>query len=257
MLFRLLTFALAAAFAAAPEDALAPARKTALFNGKNLDGWYTWLRENRYQDPKQVFSVVNGAIRISGEEWGGIATRQPYRDYHLVVEWRWGGKTWGNRERRTRDSGILIHCVGEDGAASGTWMESIESQIIEGGTGDIILVGGKGRPSLTATVREQGREVYWDKNGAPVTRTSGRIDWWGRSPEWKDEIGFRGPNDVEKPTGQWNRQEIYAQGDKLRYVLNGKTVNQAYNLSHRAGKIMIQSEGAEIFVHKVEIEPAR
>ncbi|MFB3825361.1 MAG: DUF1080 domain-containing protein [Bryobacteraceae bacterium] len=257
MLFRLLTLVFAAALAAAPQDAFAPTRKTALFNGKNLDGWYTWLRENRYQDPKQVFSVVNGAIRISGEEWGGLATRRAYRDYHLTVEWRWGSKTWGNRERRARDSGILIHCVGEDGAASGVWMESIESQIIEGGTGDIILVGGKGRPSLTAAVREQGREIYWDRNGAPVTRNSGRIDWWGRSPEWKDEIGFRGLQDVEKPHGQWNRQEIYARGDKLKYVLNGKVVNEAYNLSHRAGKIMIQSEGAEIFVRKVEIKPAR
>lgn len=234
-----------------------PQSDVQLFNGQDLQGWYTWLRESRYQDPKKVFTVENGNIRISGEEWGGIATRQSYRDYHLVVEWRWGSKTWGNRASKARDSGILVHATGEDGAVGGIWLESIESQIIEGGTGDIILVAGRNRPSLTATVREQAGELYWDRNGAPVRRDSGRINWWGRSPEWKDEIGFRGPQDVEKPVGQWNRQEIYAQGDTLTCVLNGKVVNHAYALSHREGKIQIQSEGAEIFIRKVEIRPIR
>ncbi len=255
MFFRLLSLSLVVAFAAVPQDAVAPARKIALFNGRNLDGWYTWLRENKYADPKQVFSVRDGQIRISGEEWGGLTTKQSYRDYHLVVEWRWGTKTWGAREKRARDSGILVHAVGEDGAYSGTWLESIEAQVIEGGAGDIILVGGKNRPSLTATVRQQRKEIYWDRAGQPVTRDSGRINWWGRSPEWKDELGFRGPQDVEKPTGKWNRQEIVAAGDKLAIVLNGKLVNRGYNLSHRAGKIQIQSEAAEIFIRRVELRP--
>jgi len=257
MTFRLLSLALAAALAALPQAAIAPDRKIALFNGKSLDGWYTWLKENRYNDPKQVFTVRDGQIRISGEEWGGLTTRQAFRDYHLTVEWRWGDKTWGAREKRARDSGILIHGVGEDGAYSGTWLESIESQIIEGGSGDIILVGARTRPRMTTTVREQGKEIYWDKNGKLVTRDSGRIDWWGRSPEWQDVLGFRGPQDVEKPAGEWNRQEIFADGDRLAFVLNGKLVNQGYNLSHRAGKIQIQSEGAGILIRRVEIEPIR
>jgi hypothetical protein len=171
------------------------------------------------------------------------------------VEWRWGSKTWGNRENKSRDSGILIHGVGEDGAASGVWLESFESQVIEGGSGDMLMVAGKNRPTVTARVREQGRELYWDKNGTPVSGITRRIDWWGRSPEWKDEVGYRGPRDVENRTGEWNRQEIYADGDKLTFLINGKLVNQAYNLSHRSGKIQIQSEGAEIFIRKVELRP--
>jgi hypothetical protein len=147
--------------------------------------------------------------------------------------------------------------VGEDGAAGKTWLESIESQIIEGGTGDIILVAGRNRPSLTTTVREEGKELYWDKSGKPVTRDSGRIDWWGRSREWKDQLGFRGADDVEHPAGEWNRQEIFADGHTLTYVLNGKIVNHGYDLSSTSGKIQIQSEGAEIFIRKVEIEPVR
>lgn len=245
-----------ATLSASAQEAITPDRKLQLFNGKDLDGWYTWLKDNHYSDPRKVFTVTpKHEIRISGEEWGGIATRNAYRDYHLVVEWRWGNKTWGAREKRARDSGILVHAVGEDGAAGGTWLESIESQIIEGGSGDLLLVAGKSRPSATATVTVEGQETYWNSSGDAVTRDKGRINWWGRSRSWKDELGYRGPRDVEKPAGSWNRQEIFADGSKLTYVLNGKVVNQAYDLSVTAGKIQLQSEGAEIFVRKVTIEP--
>ena len=40
-----------------------------LFNGNNLDGWYTFIRDRgKNVDPKNVFTVKNGMIRISGEE---------------------------------------------------------------------------------------------------------------------------------------------------------------------------------------------
>jgi hypothetical protein len=62
-----------------------------LFNGENLDNLYTWLVDDKYQDPKHVFSVQNGTIKVSGEQWGGLTTTTAYREYHMVVEWRWGG----------------------------------------------------------------------------------------------------------------------------------------------------------------------
>lgn len=242
--------------AQAPSAAIRPARTIKLFNGKNLDGWYVWVRGTNHEDPKKVFSVQSKMLRISGEEWGGIATRSEYRDYHLIVEWKWGGATWGNRKDRARDSGILVHAVGEDGAASGVWMESIESQIIEGGTGDFILVAGKNKPSMTAEVRRDAKgETYWQKGGEPMTRNSGRFNWYGRDPEWKDVINFRGRQDVEKPVGEWNRHEVIANGDAITNVLNGVVVNVGTKSSHTSGKIQIQSEGAEILIRKVELRP--
>src|SRR3954452_8130831 len=95
--------------AAAEQDAIAPQKKIQLFNGKDLTGWYTWTRNSKYEDPKKVFSVVDGKIRISGEEWGGLATKNMYRDYHLIVEWKWGGPALGERAKKARDSGILVH----------------------------------------------------------------------------------------------------------------------------------------------------
>jgi hypothetical protein len=237
------------------QQATKPREATSLFNGRDLDGWYTWLKDNKLADPNRVFSVQDGMIRISGEEWGGIATRQMYRDYHLVVEWKWGGPTHGIRAGKARDSGILVHGVGEDGAASGTWLESIESQVIEGGTGDFILVGGKRQPSMTGEVREDKGQIYWQAGGATVTRERARFNWYGRDPDWKDVEGFRGKEDVENPVGEWNRSEVICDGDTLKNILNGKVVNYGSNASHTFGKIQLQSEGAEIWIRRVELLP--
>lgn len=235
--------------------AITPDATLRLLNGRDLDGWYTWLNQSQRQDPKRVFTVVKGQLRISGEEWGGVATKAEYRDYHLIVEWRWGPATWGTRKDRARDSGILVHGVGEDGAYGGNWLESIESQIIEGGAGDFIMVPGKNKPLMTADTREFGGQVYWEPGGKPVSKDSGRFNWFGRDPKWEDKLGFRGARDVEKPVGKWNRQEVVCDGDRITNIVNGVVVAQGYASSHTAGKIEIQSEGAEIFVRRVELRP--
>ncbi|MFM7743830.1 MAG: family 16 glycoside hydrolase, partial [Verrucomicrobiota bacterium] len=91
-------------------------------------------------DPKSVFKFApDGNFVVSGEGYGAITTLGAYRDYHLVIEFKWGQKTWGKRESRSRDSGILVHCYGPQGAVGGNWMASIEAQIIEGGVGDILV----------------------------------------------------------------------------------------------------------------------
>jgi hypothetical protein len=226
------------------------------FNGKDLTGFYPYTRDHRYDDPNKVFTVHDGMIHISGQEFGGLATRGNFGDYHLITEWKWGEKTWVPRKDRARDSGILLHCVGPDGAAGGQWMESIECQIIEGGCGDLLMVGGRGKPSLTCeTRRGPDKQLYFEKGGTPVTMNGGRFNWWGRDPAWKDVLGVRGPRDVEKPAGQWNRMEVFCQGDTITNIVNGSVVNIGTKSSLTQGKIQFQSEGAEIFFRTIEIRP--
>lgn len=226
------------------------------FNGKDLTGFYTYLRGSGYSDPKRVVSVRDGMIVVTGEVLGGFATCGNFADYQLVVEWRWGEKTWPPRVKAARDSGILLHCVGPDGAASDCWMESIECQIIEGGCGDFILVGGKGKPSFTTSVRTgSDRQPYFDPTGESRRFDSGRINWWGRDAGWKDELGFRGKNDVEKPAGEWNRMEVICDGGRITNIVNGFVVNSATNASPVQGKLLFQSEGAEIHFRRIEIRP--
>lgn len=254
--------------AAGQDSARAPIQ---LFNGRDLSNFYTWLVDHKHSDPDQVFGVVPDidgapAIRVSGQHFGGFITKEEYSNYRLVAEFRWGKKTWGARERRTKDSGILLHCQGRDGNTAkdfnGPWMRSQEFQIIEGGVGDFILVGGFDEqgmrivPSLTATVsKDRDGETVYDPMGMQTTMTGGRINWFGRDVDWKDEIGFRGRNDVESPDGSWTRIEAICERDTITNIVNGKVVNRGTKSTLTRGKILFQSELAEIYFRKIELTP--
>ena len=77
----------------------------------------------------------------------------------------------------------------------------------------------------------------------------------GPRPGWKDVLGFRGTRDVEKPAGEWNRMEVVCDGDSITNIVNGYVVNVATRSSLTKGKIIIQSEGAEILFRKIEVRP--
>ncbi len=228
-----------------------------LFDGKSLNNWYTFIQNRgRNNDPKKVFSILDGTIRISGEEWGSLTTNQEFENYRLLTEFKWGETTFKPRLTNARDCGLLLHSQGEDGGSGGIWMHSIECQIIEGGTGDIIVVGdGTDKFSVTSAVADekQGNSFVFKPGGNFETIHSGRINWFDRDANWQDTLGFRGKNDVEKPVGEWNRLECIADGNRLSIYLNDVLVNEAIRVKPNSGRIQIQSEGAEIFFRKVEL----
>lgn len=246
---------------------ITPAEPIVLFNGKDLSNFYTYLESTKYDDPLRVFSVVDTidgapAIRISGEgSFGGLITKNEYQNYRLVAEFRWGDLTWGARKDKTKDSGVLLHCFGPDGNRGG-WLASIEFQIIQGGVGDILVVAGKlpdGKPLTPSAVceftRDRDGETVWKKGGERKMFTGGRINWFGRDPDWKDVLGFRGKDDVESPGNLWTRIECIAEGDTLKYYVNGVFVNEAFEVTPHAGKLLFQSEGAELYFRKIELHP--
>ena len=92
----------------------------------------------------------------------------------------------------------------------------------------------------------------FDPNGQPQVFNRGRINWWGRSEDWADKLGFRGPQDVESPGLEWTHIEAVVSGNRLQYFVNGKLVNEGTDSSFTEGKIMIQSEGAEIYFRRID-----
>ncbi|MBI4583737.1 MAG: DUF1080 domain-containing protein [Planctomycetes bacterium] len=246
------------------EAPITPKEVIPLFNGKDLTGLTTWLNDTKHDDPKKVFTVHDGLLHISGDGMGYIATSKEYRNYHLVVEFKWGERTWAGRKDKAKDSGVLLHAAGADGNSGGVWMASIECNIIQGGVGDIIVIPGKdaaGAPlpvSAAAEVeKDRDGEEVWKKGGEKKVFKGGRINWYGRDPDWKDEIGFRGKNDVESPGSEWTRIDIIADGGRLSIQVNGKLVNEASDAAPQAGKILLQSEGAEIIFRKWELHPLK
>lgn len=247
--------------------AIAPAEVITLFDGTtvaDLRQFYSWLGPKGYDDPNGVFTVdkdVSGgpAIRVSGQDYGGFVTRKNYRDYRLVLEYRWGDKTWN---QRARNSGVLFHCRGDDGnrlkTFQGPWISSVEYEIQEGRTGAVILVSGFDRdggvlqPTITMRTRH---DRIWDPAGPPEKFGEGFLFQSTYDTTWKDVLGFRGRNDADKPVGEWNRTEIIAKGGDITYFLNGRKILEATDGSYTDGRIMFQSEGAEIFFRRIELHP--
>lgn len=230
-----------------------------LFNGKDLSSFYTFIKDRgRDTDPKQVFTVRDGMIVITGEEWGCLTTHESFSRYHLLCEFRWGPKTWGDREKAARDNGILVHSQGKDGSYGGTWITSIECQLIEGGTGDILVVAkepeGFSIQSLFQPGLPEGQK-YFHPQGQPITLKTGRLNWWGRDPKWTDTIDYRGPDDVENWPGEWNRLDCVVDGPNIEILLNGALVNACTNATPSEGKIQIQAEGAELHIRRLELYP--
>jgi len=215
---------------------------TVLFNGKDLSNFDTFLKtEGLNADPNHVFIVENGVVHISGKEYGYIVTRQSYGDFYLRAEFRWGEGTYMDRTGKARDSGILYHIQGEQKV----WPRSIEFQIQEGCTGDFWMTDGAALTGL------DGKRV----EGPPGSAL--KIDRIGKGP-WQNVVGFRDPvNEVEKPHGEWNVLELIVQGNDIKQYVNGKLANEGIDPFPTDGKILFQSEGAEVFFRNMTVAPLK
>lgn len=199
------------------------ARKTLrLFNGKDLKGWYVFhAKRAKNEDPDQVFKVENRQLHVSGKEFGYICTERTFRNFHLVVEFKWGEKRYAPRENAKRDSGIIYHIPPD--AEDRVYPTGIECQIQEGDVGDFWLVG-------DTTIEVDGVR---NKPGRSVRMVKKR--------------------DTEKPTGEWNRVEVISKDGVCTHLVNGVEVVKGSKASVTEGKILLQSEGAELFYRKVEL----
>jgi hypothetical protein len=241
---------------------ISPKEVVHLFNGKDLSGLTTWLKDTKREDPRRVFRVSDGLLHISGDGFGYAATDKAYRDYHLVVEYKWGKRTDGRKY--VRNSGVLLHGVGPDGGAGGTWMSCVECQLAQGCVGDLIVIRGKDDKQQTVPVRITSDVVLgpdkrprWHKGGQPRVFTGGQLWWSLHDPDFKELLDTRGKNDVESPLGEWTRVECLCDGKEITVRVNGTTVNHCYDAFPAAGKILLQSEGFELYVRKFELHPLK
>ncbi|MGH9784242.1 MAG: 3-keto-disaccharide hydrolase, partial [Terriglobia bacterium] len=191
------------------------------------------------RDPDGVFRVQDGAVRVSGTEDGYFITRQEYENYHLKFEFKWGDATHPPRKDIARDSGVLFHVAGPDQV----WPKSIEFQMIEGRTGEVILVGDGASLTRDGETRTRG-----------ATKNT-RFARFGQGP-WQNVAGFRSPeNEFERPHGEWNLMELIADHGKVTFRINGKVANEGTGAQPARGRILFQSEGAEVYFRNIELRP--
>src|SRR5436305_10429105 len=116
-----------------------------LFNGKNFDGWYTFLPSvGKNHDPNKVFKIEEGAIHVLDVDGtppdmtGYLATNQEYGHVRVRLEYKFGSKRFGSRSEARRDAGLLYYFIGPDFV----WGNNLELQIQEQDTGDLWINGG-------------------------------------------------------------------------------------------------------------------
>ncbi len=204
-----------------------------------------------------VFSVVEEAgkpvLKVSGEIYGCLFTKQEYENYHLKLKVKWGAKKWVPRIDKLKDSGICYHSVGECGKDYWrSWMLSQEFQIMEGHMGDYWTIA-------NAAIDVRAFIPEGDMNMVAGNQQS--FLSIGRGTELP---GFcLRTVDNESPGNNWTEIELLCFEGKSLHIVNGKVVmvlkNSRYHEGGKdfpltKGKIQIQSEAAEVFYKDIKIK---
>ncbi len=122
-------------------------------------------------------------------------------------------------EKGPGNSGVLLRMVGEDKV----WPKSVEAQLQHQNAGD-----------------------FWNIDKFPMKVAEDRTQ--GRHTKKANETN-------EKPLGEWNQYRIVVEGGNIQLFVNGLLQNEATEVEEVAGKICLQSEGAEIHFRNIQLEP--
>jgi len=245
---------------------------------RNLSQWETYLSYRHKPDYKgevptnekgaplepigynkntaNVFSIIEEnkepVLRVSGEIYGCVFTRQEYENYHLKLQVRWGEKKWMPRTDKLRDTGILYHSIGECGKDYWrAWMLSQEFQIMEGHVGDYWNIANSAI-DVRAFIPEgiMNPVANEDQPFLPIATGTGI-----------DGFCLRSENHESRP-GEWTTVELICVGDKSLHIVNGKVVMVLQNSRYvedgksyplAKGKIQLQSEGAEAYFKDIKL----
>jgi len=170
------------------DDNKPPAGFTALFNGKNLDGWkgHTTMAERAKQKPEELaklqetrtktalehWKVVDGTIHCDGKGGVSLVTDKDYGDFELMLDWK---------IEKNGDSGIYL----------------------------------RGQPQVQ----------IWDSDNTPGARGADKGS--GSGGLWNNPAGDKAKmplKKADKPVGEWNTFHITVKGDEVTVKLNGELV---------------------------------
>lgn len=190
-------------------------------------------------------------LKISGEIYGCLFTKEEYSNYHLSLKVKWGDQKWDPRKKLLKDSGILYHSIGPFGLDYWrSWMLSQEFQVMEGHMGDfwsqeISAI------DIKAFIPEGEMNPVADKSQSFIPFGKGG----------KSGFCLRSAN-YENGPGEWNTLELICYDGKSLHIVNGHVVmilsNSRYVEEGKIiplikGKIQLQSEAAEVYYKDIKI----
>lgn len=228
---------------------------TPLFNGKDINDWIVKIH---HHDPginfANTFRVEDGMIKVRYDQYGAFNNqfghlyyKQPFSNYHLLVEYRFAEKWKEDAPSYTiLNSGIMFHSQDpKQMPKEQDWPISVEMQLLAG------LPDGKPRP--TGNMCSPGTNIVY----------KGKLD---------STHCINSSSKTYQPD-EWVRAELVVYGDSLvQHIINGDTVlqyskpqigggvvNRFDPAVKQNGKILssgyiaLQSEGQPIDFRKVEL----
>ncbi len=194
-----------------------------LFNGVDFEGWHSDIPgSDGGKVLPETFVVRDGLLVSLGKPEGHLITDAVYRDYRLVVEYRWTDKP-GN-------CGVLVH-ASVPRRLYKMYPQSIECQMHRGNAGDFWCIGED--ISVPDMVKRRGPEAKWGVVEGKNRRIKNLTDG------------------SEKPAGEWNTMQIECRGTSIDIWVNGDHVNRGFDCTADHGQIALQAEGAECEFRKL------
>jgi hypothetical protein len=201
----------------AAQDAIAPTRHPVELFNGTNFDGWTFCMK-KGADPMKTWSVTNGVIHCTGRPTGYLRTKQSYSNYVLTVEWR-----FVKIAPKADNTGVLVHMQLPDKV----WPMCIQNQGLSGRQGDLFVMAGAECKEHLALGKDANTPV-----------------------------ALRGePN--EKPIGEWNTNVTVCAGNDVKAIINGKLLNEITECTVSSGFIGIQSEGGDIEIRKIYLEPLK
>jgi len=186
-----------------------------LFNGKDLTGWAAIV-----PDAGQAGIAPESVWEVKDGvlicKGNPAGYIRTTADYtNYVLKLEW---RFNPVTKKAGNSGVLLRMVGEDKV----WPRSVEAQLHSGNAGD-----------------------FWNIDEFRMQTDPARLN--GRNTK-KSHFN-------ENPVGEWNEYEIIVDHGTVTLIVNGEVLNEATEVEELAGKIGLQSEGAEIQFRNIRLAP--
>lgn len=239
-----------------------------LFNGKNFEGWNTFLgRENKEQpylineDSKKVFQIIDGNLHFykdhiedSVVQEGYLYTNKEYSNYRLRLEFKWGAKKFAQRKNKNKNSGLMFHVQ----EPTGFWPTCAECQIMEGSVGDVYA---QNYVWFTTTIDSFVTDTKSTKSFPRYSESGNVFDYGGKQNSMR--MMNRGRLDY---SNDWNRVEIVVRNDSAVFYVNEVLSAKIWKIRFippdnpilikplLKGRIALQAEATEIIFRNIEIK---
>ncbi len=239
-----------------------------LFNGRDLTGWSIAVEGAPVgQDPKGHIVVRDRAIHMYADtptdargDFGVIVTDKKFSRFHLTFEYAWGPKKFAPRADKLKDAGLLYHIANPNERTWGIWPVSVECQIQEGDTGDLVFL----KTSAVTWLHPQPGTAP-EGQGSP-----GLLPEFGGRPErcTQQHYAYVGRYPVYDTLEGWNRVDAIVHADETAvHLVNGQVRSRIAKITDHtgaplaSGHIALQLEAAEVLYRDIRLrelpEPLR